>query len=215
VLTADRALVVTGLAIIVLGLSSKVVKTHGLSPIALALAAGALLGPHALDVVDLHEHAPRHVILEELARVTLALSVVDIALRLRPRDLRREAKALGSLLLVVMPGMWVVTGAGVWLLLGLPFAAAFVFAAALTPTDPGAASALATGRMPNRLLPRDVRMTLQGEAAANDGLALPFLLLAGAAATVPPGSVTEEFLAEAGRQEQCLRPVDLPAGPCS
>ncbi len=197
---ADPILLTVGLSVLVLGLSSRVVKSHALSPVLLALAVGVLVGPQALDVVDPTGEVPRHVLLEQLARVALALSVVDIALRLRPDDLRRGAVRLAVLLLVVMPGMWLVTGLGAWLLLGLPVAVALVLAAALTPTDPGVASALVTGSLPNRLLPRRVRTALQGEAAANDGLALPFMLLAGALATLPTGRALLEFAVEAGRQ---------------
>lgn len=197
---ADAVLLIVGASVLALGLSSKVVKTHALSPVLLALAVGVLVGPRALGLVDPVAEVPRHVLLEQLARVALALSVVDIALRLRPDDLRDNARRLGVLLLVVMPGMWLVTGLGAYLLLGLPVAVALLLGAALTPTDPGVASALVTGSLPNRLLPRRVRTSLQGEAAANDGLALPFVLLSGALATLSADRALPEFAAEAGRQ---------------
>lgn len=163
------------------------VKKHALSPVLLALLAGAVLGPRALDVLDPLAAVARGELLEQLCRVTLALSVVDIALRLRPADLRDDARRLAVLLVVVMPGMWLVTALGGGLLLGLPLAAALLLGAALTPTDPGVASALVTGTLPNRSLPRRVRMSLQGEAGANDGLALPFVLLSGLLVPGPPG----------------------------
>lgn len=199
-LTADGVLLVVATAVVALGLSSRLVKAHALSPVVLALGAGVLVGPYVLDVVDPAAQVPRQVLLEQLARVALALSVVDIALRLTPADLRRNARRLAVLLLVVMPGMWLVTGAGGWLLLGLPFAVALLLGAALTPTDPGVASALVTGSLPNRLLPRRIRMSLQGEAAANDGLALPFVLLAGALATLPVGEAFGDAAVEMARQ---------------
>jgi sodium/hydrogen antiporter len=197
---ADAVLAVVGLSVVVLGLASRLVKQHALSPVLLALAVGVLVGPRALAFVDPAGQVPRHVLLEQVARVALALSVVDVALRLRPSDLRDNALRLAVLLAVVMPGMWLVTGLGAWLLLGLPVAVALLLAAALTPTDPAVASALVTGSLPNRLLPRRVRMSLQGEAAANDGLALPFVLASGALATLPAGRALEELATEAGRQ---------------
>jgi NhaP-type Na+/H+ or K+/H+ antiporter len=199
-ITADRVLLLVGAAVLVLGLSSKVVKKHALSPVLLALAVGVLLGPRVLDAVDPLSELPRHVLLEQLARVALAMSVVDIALRLRPSDLRANAVRLAVLLLVAMPVMWLVTSLGASLLLGLPLALALLLGACLTPTDPGVASALVTGTMPNRLLPRRVRMTLQAEAGANDGLALPFVLLSGLLATLPTAEAVSEFVLEAGRQ---------------
>ena len=199
-ITADRVLLLVGAAVVVLGLSSKLVKQHALSPVLLALATGVLLGPRAFDLVDPETALPRHVLLEQLARVALALSVVDIALRLRPSDLRADARRLGVLLLVAMPAMWLVTAWGGVLVLGLPLAVALLLGACLTPTDPGVASALVTGTMPNRSLPRRVRMSLQGEAGANDGLALPFVLLSGLLVTVPADQVLGDFAVEAGRQ---------------
>ena len=193
-------LLLLGASVVVLGLSSKVVKGHALSPVLLALGVGVVAGPEVLDLVDPTVAAPRHVVLEQLARVALAMSVVDIALRLRPSDLRANATRLAVLLGVVMPGMWLATAWGATVVLGLPVALALLLGACLTPTDPGVASALVTGTMPNRLLPRRVRMSLQGEAAANDGLALPFVVFSGLLATMPFGEALPEFAVEAGKQ---------------
>jgi NhaP-type Na+/H+ or K+/H+ antiporter len=212
VITADRVLLLAGLALLVLALSSQVVKRHALSPVLLALAVGAVVGPHALGLLDPQAHVPRGVLLEQLARVALAMSVVDIALRLRPADLRDNAVRVAVLLLVVMPAMWLVTGLGAVLLLGLPVAVGLLLAAALTPTDPAVASALVTGVLPNRSLPRRVRMSLQGESAANDGLALPFVVLSGLLATLPAGRALPEFALEVGRQVGLAVVVGLGAG---
>ena len=211
-ITVDRALLLVGLGVLVLGLSSRIVKKHALSPVLLALAVGVLVGPRALDLLDPLAEVERHVLLEQLARIALAMSVVDIALRLRPPDLRDNARRLLVLLVVVMPGMWLVTALGASLLLGLPLALALLLAACLTPTDPGVSSALVTGTMPNRMLPRRVRMSLQGEAGANDGLALPFVLLSGLLATEPAQEAFGAFLVEAGRQLAIAVVVGVAAG---
>lgn len=198
-ITADRILLLIGAAVVVLGLSSKVVKKHSLSPVLLALGVGVAAGPRVLDIVDPTSVVPRHVLLEQAARLALAMSVVDIALRLRPPDLRGNAARLAVLLGVVMPGMWLMTAWGASLLLQLPLALALLIGACLTPTDPGVASALVTGTMPNRMLPRRLRMSLEGEAAANDGLALPFVLFSGLLATMPFGEALPEFALEAAK----------------
>ena len=199
VITVDRVLLLLGASLLVLGLSSKVVKKHALSPVLLALAVGVAVGPEVLDLLDPTRGVPRHVLLEQLARVALAMSVVDIALRLRPSDLRENATRLAVLLVVVMPGMWLMTSWGASLLLQLPLALALLIGACLTPTDPGVASALVTGTLPNRMLPRRVRMSLQGEAAANDGLALPFVLFAGLLSTMPFDEALADWAVEAAR----------------
>lgn len=199
-MSADRVLLVVGLALVVLGLSSRVVKRFSLSPVLLALAAGVLVGPHVLGLVNPENVVSRGKLLEQLGRVALALAVFDIALRTEPSDLRRNARRIGMLLVVVMPGMWLITSLGAGLLLGLPVALALVLGATLTPTDPGVASALVTGVLPNRLVPRRVRMSLQIEAGANDGLALPFVLFACLLTTLPGGEVLGDWLIEVGRQ---------------
>ena len=200
VIEADRVLLLAGVSIVVLGLSSRVVKRYSLSPVLLAMGAGVLVGPHALDLIDPVAALPRSELLEQLSRLALAFAVFDIALRAHPADLRANARRVGALLLIVMPGMWLLTSVGAGLLLGLPFAVALLIGATLTPTDPGVAAALVTGVLPDQSLPRRVRMSLQLEAAANDGLALPFVLLAGLLATLPEGQVLGDWAAEAGRQ---------------
>lgn len=199
-ISADRVLLVVGLAVVLLALSSRIVKRFSLSPVLLALGAGVVVGPHVLAIVDLEAVVSRGKLLEQLSRVALALAVFDITLRTRPDDLRRNARRVAVLLIVVMPGMWLMTALGAGVVLGLPLALALLLGATLTPTDPGVASALVTGVLPNRLLPRRVRMSLQVEAGANDGLALPFVLFAGLLATLPEGEVLTAWAVEVGRQ---------------
>ncbi len=199
-ISADRVLLLVGLAVVTFALSSRIVKRFSLSPVLLALGAGILLGPAVLGFVDPESVVPRGKLLEQLSRVALALAVFDIALRTEPSDLRRNARRIGVLLVVVMPAMWLMTSLGAGVLLELPLAVALVLGATLTPTDPGVASALVTGVLPNRLLPRRVRMSLQLEAGANDGLALPFVLFACLLATLPGGEVLGDWVTEAGRQ---------------
>jgi len=200
VIEADRVLLLAGISIVALGLSSRLVKRHALSPVVLALGAGVLVGPHALDLIEPTAAVPRGELLEQLCRVALALAVFDIALRTRPADLRANARRVGALLVVVMPGMWLVTSAGAGLLLDLSFPVALLLGAALTPTDPGVAAALVSGILPDQSLPRRVRRTLQLEAAANDGLALPFVLFAGLIATLPAGDALSEWGVHAARE---------------
>jgi sodium/hydrogen antiporter len=200
VITADRVLLVAGAAVVVLGLSSRLVKRHALSPFVLALVAGAAVGPAATGVLDPLAEVPRGPLLEQLCRVALALSVLDITLRTRPSDLRANARRLAVMLGLLMPVMWLVSALGAGLLLGLPLAVALLLGAALTPTDPGVAGGLVSGVLPNRSLPRRIRMSLQVEAAANDGLALPFVLLSGLLVTLPAGEAVGDWVPEVLRE---------------
>ena len=178
----------------------------------LALGVGVLIGPRVFGVIDLERAVEPGRVLEHLARVALALSVFDIALRTTPSDLRRNAKRITILLAVVMPGMWLLTSLGAGLFLGFPLAVALLLGATLTPTDPGVASALVTGVLADRMLPRRVRMSLQVEAGANDGLALPFVVLSGLLATLPGSQAVAEWVVEVGRQLAVAVVVGLAVG---
>lgn len=195
----DPLLAVYAGTLLALGLVSRLLKRHALSPVLLALAVGVLVGPELLGWVDPARAVGRTRLLEEVARIGLALGVADIALQVTRDDLRRNARRLVLLLTVVMAGMWLITAAGAWLLLGLPLAVALLLGAVLTPTDPVVASALASGELPRRLLPRRLRRSMQVESGANDGLALPFVVFAGLLAAEPAATAVTHWLAETGR----------------
>lgn len=196
----DPLLAVLAGTVIVLGLASRLLKRHALSPVLLALGVGVLVGPAVLGWIDPAAAVGRTPLLEGITRIGLALGVADIALQVRRGDLRRNARRLVLLLTAVMVGMWLVTAGGAWLLLGVPVGAALLLGAALTPTDPVVASALASGALPRRMLPRRLRRTVQIESGANDGLALPFVLVAGLLATEATGPAVTHWLVEAGRE---------------
>lgn len=198
--TADRILVVLAVALLLLALVSRLTTRHSLSPVVLALVTGVVLGPDVLGVLDLTSEIPRHVLLEQVTRVALALLVSTIALRVRPADLRDNAARLLVLLGLVMPGMWLVTAAGVSLTLGVPVGVALVLGAVLTPTDPGVSSTVSTGTLAERSLPRRLRMSLQVESAANDGLTIPFVILAGLLVTLPAGAAVGEWAATVAQE---------------
>ncbi|MBW3639628.1 MAG: cation:proton antiporter, partial [Actinobacteria bacterium] len=82
------------------------------------------------------------------------------------------------LVLVVMPLVALLTGVAAHLLLGLPIALAALLGACLCPTDPIVASDVVSGGPAARDLPAKTRQVLTEESGANDGLALPLVLLA-------------------------------------
>ncbi len=172
------ALVIVGGSLLVLALFSAILKRVFLSSVLLALVLGIALGPRGLALIDPEriEHSRRA--LEELARVTLAMSLMGAGLQITRADVRANLGRSAALLTAGMVGMWAATGIGAWLLLDLPFWGAFLLGAILTPTDPVVASALVTGPLAERNLPRRLRRTLLMESGANDGLALPLVLLA-------------------------------------
>lgn len=188
-MSVDLAFILVGASILALGLPSNIIKRLWLSVPLLALLAGVLLGPELLGVVRPDRLHGERKILEELARATLAVSLVATGLQMTRSDLRLIWKRAASLLTIAMVGMWLLTSLGAWLVLGLPLWVALLLGAILTPTDPVVASTLVTGRLAEANLPRWLRRSLQLEAGANDGLALVFVLVPALVLTLPGDDV--------------------------
>lgn len=169
-------------AVVGLGLASAILQKLPLSRPLLALAIGVAAGPAGLGVLRPEDWSSPHLILKEAARLTLAISVMGVALRIPVRDLPRLRRPL---LLLLGPGlllMWAISSGLVWLAFGMAPLLAIAAGAAITPTDPVVAAAIVTGRRAKETLPRDSRTILSTESGANDGLAyllvlLPLLLL--------------------------------------
>lgn len=163
------------------------------TPPLLALAAGALLA--AVGLVDLPDVTEDPAFLHEPSRALLAISVMAVALRFPFRTTRGRGREVALLLLVAMPAMAVVSAVLGWWLLGLPVATAALLGAAVAPTDPVLASSVVVGEEAERDLPSRDRELLSLESGANDGLALPLVVAALAAAgSLTTGEAAVEML---------------------
>ncbi len=149
-----------------------------LSEPVLALTAGVLLGPEVSGLLAVPGLLEEQQTLHESARLLLAVSVMSVALRYPFATVRRRWRGVLLLLAVAMPAMAMVTTALGWALLGLPVAAAALLGTALAPTDPVLASSVVTGDAAEKTLPGRDRELLSLESGANDGLALPLVLVA-------------------------------------
>ncbi len=163
--------------VLVVGLLSNLIRRSFISTPLIALLAGILLGPAAFGLLDPTRWGSQEVILEQATRLTLAVSLMGVALRLPERFPFRSWRTLAVLLGFVMPLMWLVSGLLVYLILGLPFLVALLVGAVVTPTDPVVSSTIVTGDVAEKNLPDRLRYTLSGESGANDGLAYPFVFL--------------------------------------
>lgn len=172
----DELLVLFGGSVLLLGLYGRIIKRLMLTSVLLALLVGIVAGPHGLGMLAAGGGEQREV-LHEVARLTLALALMAAGLEVTRSDLRACARPVLLLLGVGMIGMWLSVGLGAWLLLGLSPWAALLLGAVLTPTDPVVANTLVSGPMATKNLSRRLRRTLQLEAGANDGLALPLVML--------------------------------------
>lgn len=181
----DVLLVTVGLLAIGLGLVSRKLRRVPLSETMIALFAGIAIGPVGLGLVDLAAWGDERLILEQAARITLAIGLMAIALRLPFEDLVASWRSIAVLLLAMMPIMWLASGLLAWSLLGLPVVVAALLGAIVTPTDPIVASTIVTGDFVERRVPARLRRAILAESGFNDGLSMAFvvvpLLLLGAA----------------------------------
>ncbi len=178
----DVLLVAVGLlGVLIAGLSARIRRLPFSEPM-LAVALGIVAGPQVLDVLALRSLTEEHASVHEGARVLLAVSVMGVALRYPFGAVRRQLRPVALLLLVAMPVMALVSaGLAVWLL-GATVGVAILLGTAISPTDPVLASSVVTGRPAEENVPERTRQVLSIESGANDGLALPLVLLAVAAA---------------------------------
>lgn len=143
-----------------------------------ALILGILLGPAVLGFVNPNAWGlPKEYILEQTARLTMAIGLMGVALQLPELYAFRHWKPLAILLGLVMPLMWIVSGLLVYWILHIPFWEAMLVGAAITPTDPIVSNSIVTGVVAEDNLPNRLRHIISAESGANDGLAYPFVVL--------------------------------------
>ncbi|MGY1724401.1 cation:proton antiporter domain-containing protein [Blastococcus sp. SYSU DS0533] len=177
-MTVDVLLTAAGALALVAAAWSTTIRRFPVSEPLLALAIGVVLGPAALGVLPLPELLADHAWLHTAARLLLAVSVMSIALRYPFGTARSRWRPVTLLLLVVMPVMALVSAGLAALTLGVGLGAAALIGAALAPTDPVLASNVATGEPAEQDIPGRDRQVLSLESGANDGLALPLVLVA-------------------------------------
>lgn len=172
------ALLTVGLLVLLVGLLSDRLRERSLlSETLVALAAGVALGPLGSGLLRPQGWGNDMEIMEEVARLTLALSLISAALRLPRGYLRGHWRAPAMMLGVVLPLMGLVVGTLGVALLGLPPLMAAILGFLAAPTDPVIASAIVTGGAARKNIPARLRQLLSAESGSNDGLAYPFVLL--------------------------------------
>lgn len=176
----NLALAVVGGLTLVLGLFAGLLqrRAHVLSDPMIAMLAGVAVGPHGLAVLRLSWVGDPLPVLEQVARFTVAIAVMSIALRVPDEYFRKRARTLSVLLVAGMTGMWLASGLLAYLLLDVPVWVGLLVGAVVTPTDPVIANTIVTGGTAAENIPRRLRDLLSAEAGANDGGAYPFVFLA-------------------------------------
>ncbi|GAB4383251.1 MAG: sodium:proton antiporter [Elainellaceae cyanobacterium] len=170
-------LVTIALVVLVLGLVSKPIRESYVSSSIVALLIGVLISPPLLELLDVTKWGNQETIVEEAARLTLAIGLMGVALRIPKGYAPQHWRSLGVMLGLVMPLMWLSSGLLVWWLLGLPFWVAMLIGAVVTPTDPVVATDIVTGEVAKENIPARLRHLISTESGLNDGLAYPLVFL--------------------------------------
>ena len=191
------ALAVTGAVVVVIALLSNPIKKSLLQEPTLAVLVGIAVGPYALGLLDISAWGEENAIVEQAARITLAIGLMGVALRLERKSVTALLRPVAWLLTLGMVGMWLMSSALAGWLLGLPFWSALLFGAVITPTDPVVASSIVTGTFARQHLPLRLRDTISFESGANDGLAYVFVMLAVLMIGHPPQEAWTKWLIEA------------------
>ena len=171
-----------GAVVLLSAYARSVIRRTGLTLPMIAVAAGVLVGPAGAGLLRPDEWAVEPLrVLEQAARVVVALSLMHIAIHLPAGYLRRRWRAVAVLLFGGMLLMWglstLAAAATVGLFGDVGFLGLLLVAACVTPTDPVLAGTVVTGRAARRNIPARMRHLAYAESAANDGLAYPFVFL--------------------------------------
>ena len=163
---------ITLVAVVLLGaaLASGIVDRAPLSYPMLFLVLGLVLGSGALGLIAV---GPRTPALDALATISLALVLFLDAVTLEVDELRREWRvpflALGPVTVLTLLGV----ASAAHLFLALAWVPSLLLGAALASTDP----IVVRDVVRNEQIPRPVRRTLTIEAAMNDVVVLPVVLI--------------------------------------
>ena len=169
--------IVAAAVLAVASVSGRIAGTP-LTPAILFVAIGVLVGPRVLGEVDLSSSGG---IVRSLAEATLALVLFSDASRINLRELRRGANVPVRLLGIGLPltiALGALVAAAIFGQLSLE--EAVIIGVVLAPTDAALGQAVVTSpRVPAR-----IRQGLNVESGLNDGICVPLLFIAVAAADV-------------------------------
>ena len=177
----EWSLTIVALALIAVATVSKPLSGSPITPAILFVSIGLLVGPKVLDEVSLSSTSSTE---RALAEATLALVLFSDASRIDLGALRREASVPIRLLGIGLPLTIALGALAAGVIFGeLTFWEAVIIGVILAPTDAALGQAVVTDpRVPGR-----IRQGLNVESGLNDGICVPLLFAAVAAADVESG----------------------------
>lgn len=167
------------------GLISHFIKSQlFLSEALVAFLAGVAFGPKGLDILFAQ---PEHGNLLDLARLfyhasrlVMVVQTMAAGVSLPRSYVFRHWQSLLVLIGPVMVMMWVASSLVVYIIFGgqtLSWTESFLLGACITPTDPVLVNSIIKGRFADAHVPAHIRTLISAESGANDGAALPLLML--------------------------------------
>jgi len=190
------ALATMGLVVISVGLLSKPIKKSLVQEPMIAVLVGVAVGPFGLGWLSIDDWGEKTAILEQSARLTLAIGLMGVALRIEKKSVRTLWRPVTLLLTAGMLGMWLTSSVLAAWLLSLPLWMALLVGAIVTPTDPVVASSIVTGPFAKQHLPLRVRDGISLESGANNGLAYIFVMLPILMLEHSPAAAWQEWLTQ-------------------
>ena len=192
----NMALAIMGTVAVFTAMLSAALKRNPISDASVAVLAGIAVGPFGLGWLDLARWGEPLAIIEQASRLTVAIGLMGVALRLKPEAIKALLRPIVLLLTLGMLGMWLVSSLLAGWLLGLSVWTALLLGAIVTPTDPVVSSSIVTGRFAKQNLPLRVRTTLSAESGSNDGLAYGFVMLPMLMLSHSPDQALQRWLIE-------------------
>ena len=174
----EWSLAIVALAVLAVASVSGRIAGSPLTPAILFVAIGVIVGPRVLGDIDLSSTGST---VRALAEATLALVLFSDASRINLRELRRGANVPTRLLGIGLPltiALGALAAAAVFGQLSIE--EAVIIGVVLAPTDAALGQAVVT----NPLVPARIRQGLNVESGLNDGICVPLLFIAVAAADV-------------------------------
>ena len=177
----DWSLTTVALALIAVAAVSKRLSGSPITPAMVFVSIGVLVGPKVLDEINIASTSSTE---RALAEATLALVLFSDASSIDLRALRRGASVPLRLLGIGLPLTIALGALAAAVIFGeLTFWEAVIIGVVLAPTDAALGQAVVTEpRVPTR-----IRQGLNVESGLNDGICVPLLFAAVAAADVQSG----------------------------
>ncbi len=174
----DWSLAIIALAVLAVASVSGRIAGTPLTPAILFVVIGLLVGPKVFGEVDLSSSGST---VRALAEATLALVLFSDASRINLRALRRDANVPVRLLGIGLPLTITLGALAAAAVFGqISIEEAVIIGVVLAPTDAALGQAVVT----NPRVPERIRQGLNVESGLNDGICVPLLFIAVAAADV-------------------------------